>query len=278
MGVSLGIVSIKGGVGKTTIASSIAADLANHCKKKVLLIDANYSAPNVGLHMDIIEPEHTIHEVLAGKTRISSAIHKKYGVDVIPGSYIYDRPVNVLKLKDRIRRIKDSYDFVLIDSSPNLNEEALSAIFASDYLFLVSTPDYPTLSCSLRLARFVRQHGAYIAGVILNKTKDTRYELSIREIEETTGIPVVAKIPDEKIHKKALFFRVPLVLYKKNSKFSKEIKGLNEVLTGMPHKKSVFESLLSLPLRREEINRALLKEYFYSKNLFNKNGKRMYFL
>jgi len=278
MGASLGIVSIKGGVGKTTVASSIAAGLANQCKKKVLLVDANYSAPNIGLHMDIIEPGRTIHEVLAGKARISSAIHRRYGVDVIPGSYIYDKPFNSLKLRNRLARIQDSYDFLIIDSSPNLNEELISVILASDYLFLVTTPDYPTLSCSLRLIRFARQYGSYIAGVILNKTKDSRYELSVREIEETTGIPVVAKIPEEKIHKKALYYRIPSVLYKKNSKFSKEILGLNEVLTGMPHKKGIFESLFSFPLRREEINRTLLKEYFYSKNLFNKNGKRMHFL
>ena len=60
--------AIKGGVGKTTIASSLASDLVNNFGKKVLLVDANYSAPNLGLHMDIVEPGKTIHDVLAGKT------------------------------------------------------------------------------------------------------------------------------------------------------------------------------------------------------------------
>ena len=50
----IGIIAIKGGVGKTTIAASLASNLVNEYHKKVLLVDANFSAPNLGLHMDII--------------------------------------------------------------------------------------------------------------------------------------------------------------------------------------------------------------------------------
>ncbi|MFH1290833.1 MAG: ParA family protein, partial [Nanoarchaeota archaeon] len=49
---TIGVIAIKGGVGKTTISAALATDLANHYGKKVLLVDANYSAPNLGLHMD----------------------------------------------------------------------------------------------------------------------------------------------------------------------------------------------------------------------------------
>jgi len=87
MGKIIGILSIKGGVGKTSISSSMAADLAGYYGKKVLLIDSNYSAPNLGLHMDIVEPEKTIHDVLSGKVRMINAVHKRFGVDVVPGSY-----------------------------------------------------------------------------------------------------------------------------------------------------------------------------------------------
>ena len=72
---TIGIVAIKGGVGKTSISASLAADLVNRLGKKVLLVDANYSAPNLGLHMDIVEPVKTIHDVLSGDADISHAIH-----------------------------------------------------------------------------------------------------------------------------------------------------------------------------------------------------------
>ena len=47
MGKVLGVISIKGGVGKTTLVSNLGASLANDFKKKVLLIDANFNAPNL---------------------------------------------------------------------------------------------------------------------------------------------------------------------------------------------------------------------------------------
>src|SRR3989338_9727115 len=137
MGKTIGIISIKGGVGKTTVASSMATDLANNFNKKVMLIDANYSAPNVGLHMDIVSPEKTIHDVIAGRARIESAIHKRFGVDVVPGSYFSNKELNYLKLKDKIAKVKGDYDFIILDSSPALNEEVLSAMMASDHLFVV---------------------------------------------------------------------------------------------------------------------------------------------
>ena len=112
MGVSIGIIAIKGGVGKTTISASLASELARTHDKKVLLIDGNYSAPNLGLHMGIVTPDKTIHHVLSGKVRLKSAVHECYGVDVIPGSYFFPNDINPLKLKDKISGIKQDYDFI----------------------------------------------------------------------------------------------------------------------------------------------------------------------
>lgn len=267
MGKALGIISIKGGVGKTTIASSLASDLANHHGKKVLLVDANYSAPNLGLHMDIIAPEKTIHHVLDKKAKTSSVIHSKFGVDVIPGEYVYSKQLNVLKLKNHINKLKKKYDFVIIDSSPSLNEEVLSTILASDNLFVVTTPDYPTLSCSLKAARLAKQRGKPIEGIIINKVRDPGFEIGLREIEEATGIPVVAKIPDDKAAARSLFMRIPVPIYKRRSKFSKEIARFNAALTDQKEKVSFLKKMLPTNFYKETINRQLMRDNFYKSPL-----------
>lgn len=264
MSKTLGIISIKGGVGKTTIASSLAVDLVNNYGKKVLLVDANFSAPNLGLHMDIVEPEKTIHEVLNGKARIESSIQNKYGVDVIPGSYSYSGEINFMKLKDRISKIKNNYDFVIIDSSPNMNDEVLSTMVASDVLFVVTTGDYPTLSCTLKAVELARNRGKPIAGLILNKIRNPDFELSVKEIESISGVPIVAKIPDDANHVKSTFTRIPMSLYSRRSKFSNEINDLSGAVTGEKNSLRWYHKLIPLDFKREKVNREVLKETFYN--------------
>jgi septum site-determining protein MinD len=260
----IGVIAIKGGVGKTTIASSLATDLVNHYGKKVLLVDGNYSAPNLGIHMDIVNPEKTVHDVLAGKARIQTAAVNKFGVDVVAGSHIYHGSINPLKLKDKINKIKENYDFVIIDSSPALNEEVLSVMQASDNLLVVTTPDYPTLIGSLRAAIMAKQRGKPISGMILNKIRDPKYELTMDEIEGATEIPIVARIPDDKNTNRALFTKIPVSIYNRNSSFSKEISKLSAALTNNSVKKGFWRSFLGMDFKREEMNRELLKESFYT--------------
>ncbi len=264
MGKVIGIISIKGGVGKTTLAASLATDLAKNYGQKVLLVDANYSAPNLGLHMGIVKPDKTIHDVLAGRSRVWGAIHKRHGVDIIPGSYVYNHEYFPLKLKDRLSKIKDEYDFIVLDSSPSLNEEVLSTMLASDNLFVVTTPDYPTLSCSLRAARLAKQRGKPISGIIINKVRDPKYEIPLKDIEETLGIPVVARIKDDSVNVKALFSGVPVSLYDGKSSFSKEVNRLAAALTNSSEKKSALAKLFTFNIRKEEVNRQMLKGNFYS--------------
>ena len=264
---TIGIIAVKWGVGKTSVSASLAADLANRHKKKVLLIDANYSAPNLGLHMDIVEPVKTIHDVLSGSTDIAHAVHTRYGVDVIPGSFVYDKGINHFKLKGKINKVKKDYDFVIIDSSPSMNDEIVSAMLASDNLFVVTTPDYPTLSCSLKAAKLAKERGVPISGLIINKIRNPKYELDLEEIERAVEIPVVAKISDDSTHIESIFTRVPASVYNKRSKFSKEIARLSDAIAGEKTKTSFFRRLFAMRFGKEEMNRQVLRESFY-KSMF----------
>lgn len=260
----IGIIAIKGGVGKTTLTASLGSALVHYFGKKVLLVDANYSAPNLGLHMDIIAPEQTIHDALEGKASMGNAIHRRHGVDVVAGSYLREGDAPYLKLKDKLHSLRDRYDVILIDGSPSLHDEILSTILASDSLLMVSTPDYPTLSCSLRAAKLARQRGKEVAGIVLNKIRTPRYELSLQDLEQSMGIPVVACIRDDPHQSKALALRIPLTLLHKNAPFSKEVRRLACSLSGEKARKGLFSGLFSWRMPKESINRELLKEHFYT--------------
>jgi len=101
---------------------------------------------------------------------------------------------------------------------------------------------------------------------LLNKIRNPNYELSIKDIEFASDIPVVARILDEKVHIKALFNRIPVSLAYKYSNFSKEINKLGSVIAEKKVKKSVFDFIFGRKL--EEINREALRENLYT-NVFS---------
>ena len=194
MGKTIGVLSIKGGVGKTSTVIALGDAIAGF-GKKVLLVDANFSAPNLGAHLKIIDPEKTLHEVLGRKANFKEAIQKLENFDILPAKIFNKLIISPLDLKKKLRSIKRRYDYIIIDSSPALNEESLATMLASDELIIVTTPDVPTLSSTLKTIKIVQQRKIPIDGLILNKTHDKNFELSIEDIEKTVAVPILAVIP-----------------------------------------------------------------------------------
>ena len=101
----IGIISIKGGVGKTSCVAQLGSALAQF-GKKVLLVDANFSAPNLGLHLGFVNPKSTLHDALQQKIGISKAIYSyNKNLHLIPGSLI-NQKINPFHLKKHLNKIK----------------------------------------------------------------------------------------------------------------------------------------------------------------------------
>ena len=258
---TIGVLSLKGGVGKTSVVSSLG-DALSGFGRKVLLIDGNISAPNLGLHLNIIDPEVTIHHVLMRKSNASKAIYKLDNFDVIPAS-ITDNPANLLNLRNRIQSLKKKYDVILIDSPPALNEEAMGVILASDKLLLVTTPDYPALKMSVKTIRIAQQRGFPIIGLVLNKVHHKDFEININDVEEMTKIPVMAVIPHDINILKALSNFTPSTTHNPKSDASREYKQLAATLIGEKYKKSKFKDIFMRTPKRHEINREIYYERIF---------------
>jgi septum site-determining protein MinD len=260
MGRSIGMVSLKGGVGKTSSTLSLGKAIAD-LGKKVLLVDANFSAPNLGMHLNLINPEVTLHHVLGRKNNLSEAIQKIGNLDILPSSLFPEIQINPLKLKEILKSIKKSYDFILIDSSPSLNDESLSTIFASDELFVISTPDHPTLSTTIKAIRVAKKHGANISGIILNKVYGKNFEISPLDVEKTSEIPVMAVIPYDTNFLKAVHNFHSFLEHSPNSIGGKEYRRLAEIVTGEKNKKFIsFVDLFRSFPKLQDINREIYYE------------------
>jgi len=259
MGEILAFVSIKGGVGKTTLAIETASALANRYDKKVLLVDANFSAPNVALYLDLTN-DLTLHDALSG-TLLHNAIYESNGFDVVPASLYYKNEVNIFKLKQILDKFRERYDFIIIDSSPNY-EELRPVIAAADKIFIVTSPDEVTLTTSLKAACAAKEQKTPVVGIIVNRIRSPKHEYNLREIEKISSIPVMAKIYDDKVMAKSTYEKMPITILNKNHHISKEIGRFASAISGEAETLTILEKVFSR-VHREKVNRELYKDKFY---------------
>ena len=258
MAKTIGVLSLKGGVGKTSSVVALG-DALSRLGKKVLLVDANFSSPNLGIHFNIIDPEITLHDVLSKQANITQAIYKVgEKLHLLPSGIFANNQINPLKLRDKLNFLKKYYDVILIDSSPALNDETLAAMYASDELLVVTTPDYPTLSMTIKSIRSAIQRGTKVNGLILNKVYGKDYELNIHDIEDTLEVPVLAVIPHDPYFSKALSEFKPYIQVKPKSEGSQEFRKLAAVMIGEKYRPfSIKEIFKSLTPPKQEVNREL---------------------
>jgi len=258
---TIGIISIKGGVGKTSSTVALGAAAAQ-LGKKVLVIDGNFSSPHLAMHIGFYEPEHTLHDVLSGKINIKEAIYESgYGFDILPGATIHEK-ISPFKLIDKMREIRRRYDLILIDSSPNLNEEMLATMIASDELLVVTTPDYVTLGSTLSAIRIAKERKTPIAGIILNKVYGKNFEVDLNEIQDTAGVNILAVLPHDAGIPESLAKNIPSTAYK-NSEAATEYKKLAAALVGEDYKEGGFKNFMRKLMGKvpaQDINRVMFKQ------------------
>ena len=144
MGITISFVSVKGGVGKTMLALETASALANDFGKKVLLVDANFSAPNIGLHLDM-KDGLTLHDVLGDKEGLHAAIYESFGMDVVPSSLHFKDEIDPYKLKKVLEKHRARYDFIIIDGPPSLGLLTINSLVAADEILIPIQSEYYAL-------------------------------------------------------------------------------------------------------------------------------------
>jgi septum site-determining protein MinD len=232
----IGIVSGKGGVGKTTVTANLGVALARF-GKKVTIVDCNVTTSHLGFSFGLYYYPKTLNHVLKGEASIYDAVyHHESNVDIIPASLSIEDLIGI-DIENLGSTIKDIQgDVVLLDSAPGLGKEPLSVFKVSQEIIYVTIPYISAVSDIIRCQKVARQLGLMPLGIILNMVRGGRYELSKRETEALTGLPVIAKIPFDKNIPKSLALGNPLLTFKPYSPASIEFMKLAAELTGMEYR------------------------------------------
>ncbi len=260
----IGIVSGKGGVGKTTTVANLGSILASHYKKDVVIIDTNISTSHLGLYLGMYYCPVTLNQVLKDEVKIHDAMYDYHipGLRVIPASLSYNdlKGVDIAKLKHVIKDLFGKTDIILLDSAPGLGRDAMATLQASDEVIFINTPFVPSTMDIIKCHQVANDIGTKALGVVLNMVGKEKYELSSQEIEQLVELPIISTVPMDKNILKSLALKVPVVLYNPNSPSGKEYKKLAGKLLGIEYKpQGFFTSFLKLfGVGREKQQRELI--------------------
>ncbi len=155
MGRTIAIANQKGGVGKTTTTINLSASLAE-MGKKVLVIDSDPQGNTTsGLGIDKNELDKTIYELLLGENTIEEAVIKTPidNLELLAANINLSGAeielIGVEKkeyiLRDELLKVKEKYDFILIDCPPSLSMLTINAMCAADTVLVPIQCEYYAL-------------------------------------------------------------------------------------------------------------------------------------
>ncbi len=251
MGRVISIASQKGGVGKTTTAINLGACLAQE-SRRVLLVDIDpqgNATSGVGINGN--DQRIGTYEVLIGHAEAKDAILPTAlaSLDVLPtGQRLSGAEVELVgmmaretRLKTCLAKVRDDYDFVLVDSPPSLGLLTVNSLTASDSVIIPLQCEYLALEGLTQLItaiRLIQDHlnpGLRIEGVLLTMF-DARLSLSRQVAEEArkffsdrvykTVIPRNVRLSE------APSFGKPIVLYDPHSSGAESYRELAKEVLG----------------------------------------------
>ena len=199
MGKVIAIANQKGGVGKTTTAINLAASLAV-LEYKTLLIDADPQAnATSGVGIDPRSVKLGIYECLMDEVNIKKAIIETdtpnlflipSDIDLVGAELeLVDQPNRNQKLKTMLAKIKDDYDFIIIDCSPSLGLVTLNALTAANSVVVPVQCEYFALEGmgkllhTIKLVQTEMNEDLEVEGILLTMY-DIRLRLSNQVVEE----------------------------------------------------------------------------------------------
>lgn len=233
---------IKGGTGKTTTAAALA-QAAAFKSKKVLAIDLDPQC-NLSHCLAANSDGLSSFDLLEGEDPAACIVQSPQGFDVIPASSdlatVKTRPGSAQRLRNAIKPIIDQYDYIFIDTPPQMGELAFNALQASTGLLIPLEAEGFGLQGLYQIIDIARQMqesnpeleimGAVICRYDKRANLSKFFYNSIAEAGEEAGAPLLMAIRKGIAIIEAQSLQLSLFDYAPHSKQAKDYLSLFEII------------------------------------------------
>ncbi len=199
------VTSGKGGVGKTTVTANICVALAA-MGKKVVAIDADIGLRNLdvilGLENRIV---YDIVDVVEGRCKLRQAMikHKAYSeLYLIPAAQTRDKTaVSPSDMLDITAKLREEYDFILIDSPAGIERGFRNAVAPSDEVLIVANPEVSSVRDADRIIGLLEAEEKGPGKLIVNRVKMDMIRrgemLSMDDVVDILAISLIGVVPED---------------------------------------------------------------------------------
>lgn len=232
--------SPKGGVGKTTMAVNIGLALTEKGARRVCLVDLDLAFGDVAITMQLF-PTHSIEHAIGSEDAIDTELvdglltrhHDSMMVLAAPSHPDVRDRISATLVSQVIRTLRQTFDFVVIDTAPAFDEQTLIALDETDDIVIVATLDVPTLKNvkvaleTLDMLNIAPDH----RHLLLNRADD-EVGISADRVEGILGMRPEARVATAMEVAAATNAGTPIVVRNPHHPTSASILGMASLLAG----------------------------------------------
>lgn len=199
------VYSNKGGIGKTTIAVNLAAELAKVTKDKVALVDLNLQLGDISTFLNLNPPfdvNYVIRRLIDKEENILIKGFEKYkdlSLYVLSDpSYIeQSESITTQQITTLFSALKKVFPYIVVDMSSNIDPISLKILDSSDWIMFTTIVNIPAIRNAQRCLNLFRsrKYPSNKVKIVINRYMEND-EIKIEDIENTLGESVYWKIPN----------------------------------------------------------------------------------
>lgn len=231
------VFSSKGGCGTSFMATNIAGCLGG----RTILVDLNLQAGDLPLFLGV-NPKYSFADMSENRGRLDDELIKSFVTPYTANLSLLAAPkeadsadeIAPEHVFDVLQRLRESYDYVVLDPQHTFDSITLAALDQSDEILLVLTLDIPAIRSTQRALEIFDRLGypRKKVRIVVNRWSK-QIDLDLQQVEKFLGEPVIGFVPsDYQTAVSSINLGQPLVHSDGNSRIALEIKRIARTVSG----------------------------------------------